>query len=86
MYEVFKRVHQQRDEDPALQAVALMEQGTVVELSSTVALSAARLSHELQLPMADSILLAIARAYDAVLWTQDADFSQIEGARYIRPT
>ena len=30
--EVFKRVHQQRDEDHALQAVVLMQQGQVVVL------------------------------------------------------
>lgn len=32
--------------------------------------------------MADSVMLATARAYDAVLWTQDADFDGMEGVRY----
>jgi len=84
LYEVFKRVLQQRDEGQALQAVALMQQGQVVDLSSTLALSAAKLSTDLHLPMADSVMLASARAHDATLWTQDADFEEIAGVRYIR--
>ncbi len=83
MYEVFKRVLQQRDEGDALQAVAVMQQGTVVNLDTTIALSAARLSVELKLPMADSIMLATARAHDATLWTQDADFEGMDGVQYV---
>jgi predicted nucleic acid-binding protein len=33
--------------------------------------------------MADSIVLATARAYDATLWTQDAHFRDMEGVKYI---
>ncbi len=83
LYEVFKRVLQQRDEGDALKAVALMQQGTVVDLNSGLALSAAKLSVELKLPMADCVILATARAYQAVLWTQDADFQDLEGVRYV---
>lgn len=82
IYEVFKRVYQQRDEGDALQAVALMQQGTVVDLTAPLAVSAARLSVSLGIPMADSIILATARAHEAALWTQDAHFAGIEGVRY----
>ena len=82
LYEVFKRVVQQRGEDDALQAVALMQQGTVVELSAPLALSAARISLTEKIPMADSIMLATARAYGATLWSQDADFENITGVKY----
>jgi len=82
LYEVFKRVVQQRGEDDALQAVALMQQGTVVELSAPLALSAARISLTEKIPMADSIMLATARAYGATLWSQDADFKNITGVKY----
>ena len=71
LYDVFKRVLQQRGEGPALQAIATMQQGTVADFPSTLALSAARLSLEFRLPMADSIMLATARAWNATLWTQD---------------
>ncbi len=84
LYEVFKRVLQQRDEGQALQAIALMEQGTVVDLNAALALAAAKLSTDLRLPMGDSIILATARAFEAVLWSQDADFEGMEGVRYVR--
>ena len=80
---MFKRVLQQRGEGPALQAVALMQQGKVIELSTPLALAAARVSLQHRIPMADSIMLASARAYGATLWSQDADFDGIAGVRYV---
>jgi predicted nucleic acid-binding protein len=83
LLEVFKRVLQQRSESEALRAVAQMQQGEVVELDSSLALSAAKLGHDLKLPLADSVILATARACDAVIWTQDADFESIKGVKYV---
>jgi toxin FitB len=83
LYEVFKRVLQQRGESEALEAVATMQQGTVVALDAGLTLMAGRLSADWRLPLADSVMLATARAFDATLWTQDADFAGIEGVRYV---
>jgi predicted nucleic acid-binding protein len=83
LYEVFKRVLQQRGEGDALQAVAVMIQGRVIDLDLDLALSAARVSMELKLPMADSVMLATAQAHGATLWTQDADVEGIAGVQYI---
>jgi len=83
LYEVFKRMLQQRGDDDALQAVAVMQQGQVVALSGPLALAAARLSIDLAIPMADSIMLATARAWNATLWTQDADFAGTPGVKYV---
>jgi toxin FitB len=83
VYEVFKRVLQQRTESEALQTAATMQQAIVIDLGVSVALEAARVSQQLKLPMADSIMLATARLYEAVLWTQDMDFKGIEGVQYI---
>ena len=83
LYEVFKRVLQQRGEGDALQAVAVMQQGRIAELSPTLALAAARLSVDLRLSMADSVMLATARAWDATFWTQDSDFEGVAGVRYV---
>ena len=83
LYEVFKRVYQQRGEDAALQAVATMLQGSIVDLDTSLALIAARISADLKLPMADSIMLATAQVYSATLWTQDGDFNNMAGVRYI---
>jgi predicted nucleic acid-binding protein len=82
LYEVFKRVLQQRGQDQGLQAVAVMQQGTVVDLNTEIALSAAKLSIESQLPLADSVILATARSFGATLWTQDADLLGMPGVRY----
>lgn len=80
--EVFKRVLQQRDEQAALQAIALMHQGRLVDLDATLAVSAAKLGMQSKLPLADSVVLATARAHRAVVWTQDADFEGMEGVRF----
>jgi predicted nucleic acid-binding protein len=83
VYEVFKRVLQQQGEEQALEVAAAMMQGIVIDLDVTTALNAARLSVEMKLPMADSIMLATARAHDAVLWTQEVDFVAIDGVKYV---
>lgn len=82
LFEVFKRVLQQRNETDALRAVAMMQQGMVVELDSALALSAAQISNELQLPLADSVIYATARKFGAILWTQDSDFEGLAQVRY----
>jgi toxin FitB len=83
MYEVFKKIVLQRDEEEALSAIGWMSIGEIVDLTQDLALAAAMLSLEHKLPMADSIILATARAHDATLWTQDEDFKDLEGVRYI---
>lgn len=82
IYEVFKVVYRQCGEDAALQATALMQQGKAAMLSPSLAMVAASTSLELGLPMADSIILATARQYNALLWTQDEHFSNLPGVRY----
>ncbi len=81
--EVIKSVLRQRGEDAALQAAALMEQGMIVDLNTSIALSAAKLGLEYKLPLADSIILATARTNDAIVWTQDTDFRGIDGVKFI---
>ncbi|HEX9728040.1 MAG TPA: type II toxin-antitoxin system VapC family toxin [Gemmatimonadales bacterium] len=80
--EVFKRVHQQRGEGPALQSVALMQQGQTTDLTSATALMAGLLGLKHRLPLADSVVFATARQFDATLWTQDADFDGLPGVRF----
>lgn len=82
LYEVFKRILQQTDEGHALQAVAVMQQSTVVDLDARIALDAARISFKNKLQMVDSIILATAWAYEATVWTQDEDFKNIPGVQY----
>lgn len=84
LYEVFKKVLIERSEDSALQAVALMQQAKVVDVTSAIAIMAAKLSYRLGIPMADSLIYSTARIYDAVIWTQDVDFKDLEGVKYFR--
>jgi toxin FitB len=72
--EVFKWVLREHSEAQAIQAVAVMQRGLVVDLDSRLAIAAAQLSHALRLPMADSIILATARSHQARLYTMDSDF------------
>ena len=82
IYEVFKRILQQRGEDSALQAVALMHQAGVVDVTSPIAMDAVKLSIDLKLPMADSLILGTARSCGAILWTQDAHFDGLPNIRF----
>jgi toxin FitB len=83
IYEVFKAVLRQRSESDAIQSVALMQQGSVVDLTSSISILAAKMSIDHRLPMADSIILATARTYKATIWTQDSYFNGIDGVNYI---
>lgn len=82
LLEVFKRVCQQRGEGLALQAVAVMQQGRIVDLDSALALIAAKIGSDFKLALADSVVLATARQSEAILWTQDADFEGLPDVRF----
>lgn len=82
IYEVFKVALRESSENEALQAIAAMQKGTVVNLSPDLAISASKLSLKHKLPMADSIILATANQYNATIWTQDIDFKDLHGVNY----
>jgi predicted nucleic acid-binding protein len=82
IYEVFKVVLRESTENEALQAVAAMQKGKVIDLTANIAMNASKLSLHHNLPMADSIILATARAYKCTIWTQDTDFKNMEGVNY----
>ncbi|HEC28238.1 MAG TPA: type II toxin-antitoxin system VapC family toxin [Gammaproteobacteria bacterium] len=80
--EVFKCIIRQRGEDMALEAIAHMEQGQVIALDGSLAIDAAQYGIEYKLPLADSIIYATAKKFDALIWTQDIDFKPLEGIKY----
>ncbi len=82
IYEVAKVVLRESGKDESLQAAVAMQKGKVVDLSAKLAISASMLSLEHQLPMADSIILATAKEFKAVIWTQDSDFKNISNVKY----
>lgn len=83
LFEVFKRILQQKGEIEALEATAIIMQGQIIELDTVIAIDAAKVSHELKIPQANSIILASARSRGATLWTQDSDFAGIPDVEYI---
>ncbi|GJM27258.1 MAG: hypothetical protein DHS20C16_36730 [Phycisphaerae bacterium] len=83
LFEVFKQVVLQFDENKGLRVVVAMQRGCVVDLDANIALNAAQLSIAHKLPMADSVILATSRAHDATLWTQDSDFKGLERVEYV---
>jgi predicted nucleic acid-binding protein len=83
IYEVFKVVLRERNEDAGLQAIALMSQGVVVDFDSELAIQAAKISITCKIPMADSIIFATTQKYSAVLYTQDEDFKGMPGVKYV---
>ena len=83
IYEVFKRLLAERDEDSALLSVGIMSHGREAELDRNIAIDAAQISRELKLAMADSIILATTRAHNATLWTQDEHFKGMGSVKYI---
>jgi len=59
-----------------------MQKGAVTDLTPSRAIAASKLSLEYNLPMADSVILATAREFNAILWTQDADFKNMHEVKY----
>ena len=80
--EVYKRMYHLCGERTAQRAAAQLMQGSVVDLDSHVALTAAQLGLSLKLPLADSIILATARIHDAFVWTQNDDFKDLDDVKY----
>lgn len=71
---------------PALEtARQAMSVAKTISLDQNLAREAAEVGMRLRLPMADSIIYATARAFDADLLTLDAHFEGLPGVRYIKP-
>ena len=82
IYEVFKVILRESGENDALLAAMAMQKGTVVDLTVSLAIAAAKLSLEHDLPMADSIIFATAQEFGATIWTQDSDFETMNNVKY----
>jgi predicted nucleic acid-binding protein len=82
IYEVFKVVLREAGENKALQAAVAMRKGKVVDLTSSLAIAASKLSLAHNLPMADSIIFATAKDFGATIWTQDSDFKDMDDVKY----
>ncbi len=83
LHEVFKVVMRSGNEEMALAAAGVLQQFSVIPVDENIAMYSARLGQEHNLAMADSMILATAKVHNATLWTQDADFEDLPGVRYL---
>jgi predicted nucleic acid-binding protein len=84
IYEVFKVVLREASEHEALQAVAAMQKGLVKDITTKIAMNAAKISLQHNLPMADSLIFATANVYKCILWTQDSDFENLPDVNFFQ--
>ncbi len=84
IYEIYKKILLERDESSAIQVVGLMQQAKVIEVSSTISIQAAKLSYERKIPMADSLIYTTAKQNNAIVWTQDIDFKELDDVKYFK--
>ncbi len=82
VFEVYKKILSYAGEENAMIILGALKAGTMVDFDEELAIIAANVQKEYSLPMADSIILATARFFNATLWTQDSDFKGIEGVKY----
>jgi predicted nucleic acid-binding protein len=82
IYEVYKKLLAEKDEEYALNVVSYMQTGTVMELTAGLSLSAAQISRTYKLPMADSIIYATSLYRQATIWTSDKHFKDMPDIRY----
>ncbi len=83
LIEVFRFVLREDTEANALQAVAAMQQGEVIDLDPSLSLLAAKVAVEHSLPLADSIIYATAQSMGATVWTQDSDVEGLPNVTFI---
>jgi PIN domain nuclease of toxin-antitoxin system len=82
VYEVFKKVTLEVNEEVALKVMAELKQGKVVEINEAISIYAAKLSLEKKLPMADALIYAIGLMRNATILTQDNHFKGLTGVQY----
>jgi toxin FitB len=83
LYEVFKIMLSRVGEDEAVRVAGTMSFGQIIDFDRELALSAAQISKQYKLAMADSIIYATAQAHNATLWTQDEHFKGLPGVQFI---
>ncbi len=83
LYEVYKKVRQERKESDALIIYALMIKTKIVDLTAEIARTAAELSLKYSLPMADAVIYATAKNENCKLVTSDPHFKNLPGVTFI---
>ena len=82
VYEVYRKLKQSMSEEDALSALTVLQQTTVIPLSTEIALNAADLAIDHQLSMADAFVLSTGYAMDADVVTSDSSFKDLPRVVY----
>ena len=83
IYEVYKRIKSVKGEEKALEAYAQMSRTRIVDLTSSLCMKAADISTNLNLGMADAIIVATANAWDADIVTSDQHLKRVNRVKFI---
>jgi predicted nucleic acid-binding protein len=84
IYEVYKVIRRDLSEERAVEAVSALRRATIAPVDEALALEAADLSLAHGLAIADSLVYATARRFDATLVTGDTDFEGLPQTVVIR--
>ena len=84
LYEVYKKIKREREEETALLFAGQLSATQVVQLTESVALLAADLSLRHALALADAIVYATGKDQEAEVVTGDADLKDLPGVVYIK--
>jgi len=82
LYEVHKKFLSIGDFEKANIAVDIMQNAAIININPQLAILAAQLGKQYNLPMADSIIYATAVLYDAEIYTQDKHFENLDRVQY----
>jgi predicted nucleic acid-binding protein len=83
LYEVYRKVKQVKGEQVALEAVAALSQTRIVPVDQTLSLEAADYSLSDGLHLADSLIYATARHFEAELHTSDEDLKGLKHVTFV---
>ena len=84
LYEVYKILKREVNEEKALLAVGYMKNSPVIPLDETLALSAADVALQENLAMADAIIVATSRLYNCTIISSDSDLKNQPNVSFVQ--
>jgi toxin FitB len=83
LYEVYKILKREVNEEKALLAVGYMKNSPVIPLDETLALSAADIALQENLAMADAIIVATSRLHNCTIISSDSDLKNQPNVSFV---
>lgn len=84
IYEVFKKIRSEYEEDDAISAIMhIQNYTTIIDIDTTLAIKGAETSIQERLPMADALIKATANKLGAQIITSDPHFKELDNVVFI---